>query len=71
MILDETNPERFRIAHMVRENGLSYAVQWANRVICIYHSAVSNRFHHASSRSYRRSFLESIDGLEQFVSDNE
>lgn len=58
--------EQQRLAFLTARDGLPAAKQWARRTAAIYRTAVLDKQHYASSRVYRRTFIESYLQLKKF-----
>lgn len=63
--------ESMRIAFLVDRDGIASATEWVCRTIGIYRTSVLNRTHFASSREYRRSFIESYLSFKRWLALNE
>ena len=63
-------PEADRLIVLVRRDGLVATVEWARRTRNIYRVAVLDRGHHASTRFYRRGFIQSYLAFKRFVKDH-
>lgn len=62
--------EATRIAFLVDRDGITSAAEWVNRTMEIYRSSVLNRAHFASSREYRRGFIESYLSFKRWLALN-
>ncbi|HCE10250.1 MAG TPA: hypothetical protein DIT28_02810 [Oxalobacteraceae bacterium] len=59
--------EAARIAFLVDRDGTAAANEWVRRTLRIYRSSVLNRAHFASSREYRRGFIESYLSFKRWL----
>ena len=56
-----------RVIGIIQRDGLDAAIKFAERTLCIYHAALENKEHFASSREFRNGFIGSICYLESFL----
>lgn len=56
-----------RVIGIIQRDGLDAAIKFAERTLCIYHAALENKEHFASSRGFRSGFIGSICYLESFL----
>lgn len=59
--------ESDRIKFIVARDGTDTAIVWVRRTMQSYRSSVLNKKHFASSRHYRRGFIESYLSFKQWL----
>ncbi|MCK5015564.1 MAG: hypothetical protein KAS32_00670 [Candidatus Peribacteraceae bacterium] len=70
---DDPGRENYRIMFMVNRDGLQEALEWGRRAMLNYRRAVlqngkfGRKFCHASTREYKRSYIQSYLCLKNFV----